>query len=74
MTQDCPRAKSAMTPCVMRDGELAMCYSDTHISLQTPPPLCVGCNRSVTSLGLAVPADWPQQVAAYRKKTERRRR
>lgn len=35
----CPREKSAMTPCVARDGALAVAGA-----------VCVGCERSVASL------------------------
>ena len=37
---DCPRAKTFMTPCVARDGGLAV--ADDH--------LCVGCRRRPTDL------------------------
>jgi hypothetical protein len=36
----CPREKSAMTPCVARDGQLAVCH----------PGLCVGCEADVGQL------------------------
>jgi len=36
----CPRAKSDMTPCVARDGQLAVA-DDQH---------CVGCNRRPADL------------------------
>lgn len=36
----CPREKSEMTPCVARDGDLAM----------TEDKLCVGCSISVNVL------------------------
>lgn len=36
----CPREKSEMTPCVARDGELAVLAFGT----------CVGCNAGVTDL------------------------
>lgn len=37
---ECPREKSDMTPCVARDGDLAM-TNDLH---------CVGCGASVVEL------------------------
>lgn len=37
---ECPREKSDMTPCVARDGDLAM----------TENKLCVGCSRLVSGL------------------------
>ena len=36
----CPREKSDMTPCVARDGDLAM----------TSDGRCVGCNASISML------------------------
>lgn len=36
----CPREKSGMTPCVARDGDLAM----------TEDKLCVGCGSNVIEL------------------------
>jgi hypothetical protein len=42
----CPRAKSDFTPCVARDGELAMADPDrTH-----PYGCCVGCDGNVANL------------------------
>ena len=39
----CPRAKSDMTPCIARDGRLAVCEG-VRIAL------CVGCEHSVQRL------------------------
>jgi len=55
----CPYAKSDMTPCVLKDGE--MCFAmDT-----ADQPICVGCEKSPASLGVARPADWDMTVANY---------
>jgi hypothetical protein len=40
----CPREQSAMTPCVARDGHLAVCERFGE------PELCVGCELTVKSL------------------------
>ena len=40
----CPREKSEMTPCIARDGQLAVCLDSFQ------KPLCVGCEASVTRL------------------------
>lgn len=40
----CPREKSYMTPCIARDGSLAVC-SDSYGGW-----LCVGCEASVVRL------------------------
>lgn len=40
----CPREKSDMTPCIARDGHLAVTYSyGTHA-------ICVGCEHGVLTL------------------------
>jgi hypothetical protein len=40
----CPREKSEMTPCIARDGELALC------STSFGKPICVGCEHGLYSL------------------------
>lgn len=41
----CPREKSDMTPCIARDGQLAVCFNSlSHTAL------CVGCEQSVNRL------------------------
>ena len=57
--KDCPYARSDMTPCVRRDGD--MCWAmDAN-----DQPICVGCEHSPQTLGLPPPADWDATVAAY---------
>jgi len=58
----CPYAKSAMTPCVKRDGPVAYAIGPRD------NPICVGCERSAQVLGVPPPADWAEQVAAYKRK------
>lgn len=40
----CPREKSEMTPCVVRDGRLAAVDDDYH------GPICIGCERGLQRL------------------------
>ena len=40
----CPREQSAMTPCVARDGSLAVCE---RLGV---PEICVGCEANVRGL------------------------
>jgi len=43
---DCPRAKSSMTPCIARDGHLALCQTseeDPRTHELRHPWRCVGC-------------------------------
>lgn len=42
----CPREKSEMTPCVARDGRLAVCEG----RYSSGPALCVGCEFGVATL------------------------
>ncbi len=41
-TVNCPRAKSEMTPCVVRDGNFALSNS--------PGQMCVGCGLDVDGI------------------------
>ena len=64
----CAYAKSDMTPCVIRDG--GICYAgDTH-----DRPVCVGCGRRPEQTHIAVPKGWAEDLAAYKRKHERRSR
>lgn len=46
MTQtSCPRAKSDMTPCYIKNGDIAIALKSDH---QTQ--ICVGCEHLITSL------------------------
>jgi hypothetical protein len=47
----CPRAKSDMTPCIARDGHLAMAGD--------PPTDCVGCRADPGTLLAELAADFP---------------
>jgi len=42
----CPRERSEMTPCVARDGRLAVCEG----RYRSGDGLCVGCERGVATL------------------------
>jgi hypothetical protein len=46
----CPHAKSDMTPCYIKDGDVALCYMtpsmDWKNETRGPPTHCVGCERS----------------------------
>jgi hypothetical protein len=52
---DCPYAKSDMTPCVRRDGDVCWAFASDG------QPICVGCERRPRQLGLPGPAVWPPQ-------------
>ena len=56
----CPHAKSAMTPCVIRDGPV--CYAMDSAD----NPICVGCERPPEVTGVPAPPDWPDIVAQAR--------
>jgi hypothetical protein len=43
-TLTCPREKSEMTPCVARDGRLAVAHTFRHT------PICVGCEARLELL------------------------
>lgn len=62
----CPRARSEMTPCVIKDGAIAYAISSSDT------PICVGCEKGPTITGIDPPKDWAQQVASY--KYEERKR
>ena len=62
---NCPYAKSDMTPCVLRDGDV--CYA---MGLDDKP-VCVGCGRAPHELGREPPADWEETVAQYNREHER---
>ena len=47
----CPYAKSDMTPCVLRDGEI--CFAMNELE----QPICVGCERTPAQLGVPYPTD-----------------
>lgn len=53
----CVYAKSDMTPCVRRDGDVCWAVNARD------EPICVGCERSPETLGLHRPADWTKTVA-----------
>jgi hypothetical protein len=62
MRKPCPYAKSDMTPCVLRDGEICFALSSHD------EPICVGCERSPKTLGVPRPANWAKIVADYKRK------
>ena len=47
----CPWAKSDMTPCVARDG---------HLAITTRPAVCVGCGNTLPYLLADLADDWPR--------------
>ena len=53
MTVECPYAKSDMTPCVLRDGDV--CYAE---SFPSGKPVCVACGRTPDQLGREWPRKW----------------
>lgn len=65
MTDQCPHAKSDMTPCVLKDGPVCFAMSAED------NPVCVGCGRSPERLGVDPPGDWEKQVADYYRKARR---
>jgi hypothetical protein len=60
--RQCPYAKSADTPCVIRDGD------DCYAMDSSDRPICVGCEHSPEFLGRKPPADWDKIVADYKRK------
>lgn len=60
----CQWAKSDMTPCVLKDGPVAFAMNSRD------EPICVGCERHYTVLGLERPPNWDAEVAAYKKSHE----
>jgi len=65
----CPRAKSDMTPCVVRDGTIAYAMSSMDA------PICVGCEQGPTITGVAMPAaEWKQIVDTWYRQHPRDRR
>lgn len=59
-TKECSFAKSDMTPCVRKDGDLAFTMDSSE------QPICVGCERTPTELGVDRPANWDTVVAKYK--------
>jgi len=53
----CPYAKSDMTPCVLRDGDICWAFGFGDA------PICVGCERSPRTLGVPAPKPWPPKLA-----------
>lgn len=43
MTWKCPRAKSTMTPCYVKDGDLAVALAITGWGADRGRKICVGC-------------------------------
>jgi hypothetical protein len=58
---DCPYARSDMTPCVLRDGDI--CYAETL----RREPICVGCERTPAELGRTPPEPWPRPAPPRRR-------
>ena len=61
MVKHCRYAKSDMTPCVLRDGEICFAMDAND------EPICVGCERSPKTLGVPRPKDWTRTVADYKR-------
>lgn len=55
----CPRARTDMTPCVARDGELAL------DDARSPDPACVGCGQDPRALLLELSEEY-QPAQRYR--------
>lgn len=62
MTDQCPYAKSDMTPCVLKDGPICFVMNSRE------EPICAGCERWYKTIGVERPVDWDKQVAEYRAK------
>jgi len=56
----CPYAKSNMTPCVLRDGDI--CYAMDN----NDNPICVGCERTPAQLKRPPPKNWAATVQQAR--------
>lgn len=50
----CPREKSDATPCVARDGQLAVAFDNVD------RPLCVGCEHDLVALDATETAKHPR--------------
>jgi hypothetical protein len=61
----CPYAKSDMTPCVRRDGDVAFAMGSAD------NPICVGCEKTPAALDVPPPKDWAKMVRDYQRKTRR---
>lgn len=48
-TTECPRARSAMTPCYLRDGDLAVGYA-TEGWGEGRRETCVGCGWGIAAI------------------------
>lgn len=62
MTKECRYAKSDMTPCVLKDGEICFAMDSRD------EPICVGCEHGPKFLGVPFPANWERLVAAYKER------
>jgi hypothetical protein len=58
----------AMTPCVIRDGDIAWAMMDTNDN-----PICIGCERTPNELGLREPKNWKKMIEDYKRNQRRRR-
>lgn len=58
-TDQCPYAKSDMTPCVLKGGPN---YFVMNLNKQ---PICIGCGRRPEVLGVPRPDDWEKRVAEF---------
>ena len=56
----CKYAKSEMTPCVMKDGDICWAFGNDE------KPVCVGCEHSPKFLGVPYPKNWKATVARYK--------
>lgn len=65
----CPWAKSEMTPCVIKDGQICFALS---LNNNNDNPICVGCGRSPEQIGVDAPKDWAEQIADYKARHNRK--
>jgi hypothetical protein len=59
MSVTCEYAKSDMTPCVRKDGNVAWTMDSRD------DPVCVGCGLGPQTLNLPPPKDWEKTVENY---------
>jgi hypothetical protein len=66
-TRKCEYARSDMTPCVIRDGDICYAEDGRH------RPICVGCERTPEQTGVPRPKDWNKIVRNGGKRGNKRR-
>lgn len=67
MVKHCRWAKSGMTPCVFRDGDVAYVFGPGN------EPVCVGCERAPNEIECPAPKIWPPEPRKPVKQDRRHR-